>query len=231
MAAEHPGTDPRLQAWVAVVVYYWQREGVSDQDRIRLRADLDHDLGQSLAEGASIDDLIAADPGEFAREVAEADGILTGPLRPHHEMTTRSFIGTALAGAVGGAFVAAIVVYPFGLYILDQLQLSLAGERTFALCLHVIAACLCTASAMLAVWWRFRFQNGLHRVVALTGIFLILGGAASVLPTIALAASIGYSTRALPVLVEIVIVVGFCIAGLRMAVWVANRDDKPARIA
>src|SRR3954468_18576423 len=138
MSAEHSALDPRLESWVAVVSYYWQRRGVSDQDRARLRVDLERDLRLAIAEGATAEALVDADPNEFARELAEADGLPTAALRPDHSMTTTSLIVTALVGALAGAVASAMLVYPVGLRLLDTLTLSYAGQGVLAIGLHVL---------------------------------------------------------------------------------------------
>lgn len=229
MSAEQPPLDPRLQAWITVVSKQLQRRGVSEQDRARLRADLERDLRLSLAEGATVDALSSADAGEFARELAEADGLAATPLQPDHPMTTTSFIATALVGAAAGAGASLVLIYPPGLRLLDNLSLSYAGEGNFAVGLHVAAALSCTVFAMAAIHWRFRFQPGIRRITLLTGAFLLLSGALSVAPTMALAATFDYNAAAPVVLLEVGLVVAFCVAGLSAARWVQSRRPRPTR--
>jgi hypothetical protein len=229
MSPEPSPLDPHLEAWVADVSYYWQRRGVSDQDRARLRVDLERDLSLALAEGATVDALVEADPNEFALELAEADGLPAASLHPDHSMTTTSLIVTALAGATAGAVASASLVYPVGLRLLDSLTLSYAGEGDFAIGLHVLAACICTAFAMAAVRWRFRFHPGIRRATLLTGLCLLLGGASSVAPTMALAASLGYNNEAPVVILEVGIVLAFCVAGLGTARWILTHISMPTR--
>jgi hypothetical protein len=215
--------NPRLEAWVAVVAYDWQRRGVSGRDRARLRVDLERDLRLAVVEGASVDALTDADPSEFARELATADGLITGPLRPDHPLTTRSLVLTALLGAAGGAVATVVLFYPLGLWFLDQLTVSSTAQGVFAVGLHVVAASICTVFAVAAVRWRFRFHSGIRRTAIVTGLLLLLGGAASVAPTMALAASLGYSGRTPVVLLELGVVLAFCIAGLGTSRWILTR--------
>lgn len=227
MSAEHSLLDPRLEEWVAVVSYYWQRRGISGEARARLRVALERDLRLALAEGATVDTLIDADPNEFAREIAEADGLPSAPLRPDHSLTTTSLLVTALVGALAGAVASVWLVYPLGYRLIDNLGLSYSGEGAFSVGLHVLAACICTAFASAAVRWRFRFQRGIRRTTLLTGLFLLLGGAFSVAPTMALAASLGYSRDAHAVLLEVGLVLPFCVAGLLTARWILTRKPRP----
>jgi hypothetical protein len=223
MSAEQPRLDPRLESWIAVVTKQWQRRGISEHDRTRLRVELERDLRLSLAEGATVDALTSVDAREFARELAEAEGLATKPLRPDHPMTTTSYIVTALLGAAAGAAASLVLIYPLGLRIMDGLTLSYTAEGVFALGLHVLAALLCTVLAMAAVRWYFRFQPDIRRITLFTGAFLLLGGAVSIGPTMALAAALGYNNTTPVVLLEVGVVVGFCVAGLGAARWLLVR--------
>jgi hypothetical protein len=93
---------------------------------------------------------------------------------------------------------------------MDSLALSYAQEGLVAYALHGVSAVICAAVASLAVWWRFRFTPGIRRTALLTGLFLLLAGALSVLPTIALATALSYSTATSVVALEIAVVACFC---------------------
>lgn len=224
MSAEHSPWDPRLQTWLEVVSYYWQRRGVSDEDGARLRTDLERDLRSALADGATVDALVGEDPSDFARELAEADGLGATSLRPDHSMTTPSLLLTALIGMLVGAVASALLWYPAGLRLLEGLSLSNSVQVAFAVGLHVVAACICTVFAMAAVRWRFRFHGEIRRITIFTGVSLLLGGATSVAPTMAVAAILDYSSAATVVLLEVGIVLAFCVAGLRTAQWILTRE-------
>jgi hypothetical protein len=217
MSTENHGADSCLAAWVNVVDYYWQRVVIAEVDRVRLRGELVRDLAQSLAEGASVDDLIALDPAEFAAEVAAADGIEARSLRPDPEITDRSLVGTVLAGATGGAVLALLTVYPLGIWLMNQSSADHEQQGWVALGLHVIAASVCLTAAMVAVWWRFRFRGQVRRTLALTGGLFALGGLVSVAPTVALAKALNYNSDPATVVVEIAIVVGSCSLGILAA--------------
>lgn len=215
--------------WLSVVDFYWQRLGVASTERDRLRKELRDNLEVSLAEGASVEEIIAADPGQFARDVAEASEVPTGTLRADHRLTTWSFVTTALVGAFLGGLIALAVWYPPGTRIMDQV--SYQDQGMVALGLHAGAACFALAGAMAAVRWRFRFHQHLRLVVGLTGVFLLLGGLASIFPTMALAASLGYSSQAPIVFNEVVLVLLFCTAGLLLARWVLGQVDRHTKAA
>jgi len=224
MEREQPQRDPRLSQWLSVVDYYWQRLGVPTTERERLGDELRRDVQASLAEGASVEELIAVDPAQFASDIAEANEVPTAALRPDHALTTSSYVATALVGAVLGGLVALAVWYPPGERIMDQL--SYQEQGLVALVLHCGAACFATAGAMVAVHWRFRFQRHLRLAVVLTGGFLLLAGVASIFPTMALAASTGYSTQTPIVIDEVGLVLLFCTAGLLLARWIFGRVDR-----
>jgi hypothetical protein len=156
MSGEQPPLDPRLEAWVTVVTYYWQRRVVFESDRARLRMDLERDLRHALAEGTSVDALTDADPSEFAIELAAADGLTTRPLRPDHPLTARSLVVTALLGAGVGAGASLLLVYPPGLWFLDKLTVSLTAQGVYAVGLHAVAASVSVSSP----WRRFAGASG-----------------------------------------------------------------------
>lgn len=223
VSTEQPMLDPRLRLWIANVSSYWQRRGVSEGDRARLQTELERDLALAVTEGAAIDDLIAADPSEFARELAEANGLTNASGRTDPVLTTTAFVVTAMTGVLVGAIASALLVYSWGVPVLDALPLTYSEEGVFAVGLHVVAACICAAFAAGALRYRFRRHAGIKRTALLAGGFLLLGGAASVAPTMALAASFGYNNTASVVLMELGIVVAFCVAALLVAQWIRTR--------
>ena len=223
VSAEQPGPDPHLQSWIAAVSSYWQRRGVSEEDRARLQAELERDLRLAVAEGAAVEDLISADPGEFARELPEANGLTDVSGRTDPVLTTTAFVVTAMVGALAGAIASAVLLYPLGLRVLDAVPLTYNGEGVFAVGLAVVASCVSAAFAACALRWRFRLHAGVRRTSLLAGAFLLLGGAASIAPTMALAARLDYNSTAPVVLTEVAIVLAFCIAGLLAAHWVHTR--------
>ncbi|MEA2641195.1 MAG: hypothetical protein QOF51_2589 [Chloroflexota bacterium] len=134
---------------------------------------------------------------------------------------------TALLGAGVGAGASLLLVYPPGLWFLDKLTVSLTAQGVYAVGLHAVAASVSVVFAMAAVRWRFRFHSGIRHTAIVTGLFLLLGGAESVVPTMALAASRDYSSRAPVVLLELGIVLAFCVFGLGAARWTLTRMARP----
>jgi hypothetical protein len=124
-----------------------------------------------------------------------------------------------------------VPVYVPGVRLVDSLTPSDPGQGRFTLGLHVLAALMCTAFGMAAVGWRLRFQSGIGRITLLTGLFLLLGGAASVAPTMTLAASLGYDSSAPVDLLEVGIFVAFFVAGLGIARWILSRRPRPTQAA
>ena len=66
MSDESAQPDPRLGEWIRVVDYYWQRAGLAEPCRARLRDDLMDDLLASWSHGAPVEDLVAVDPAQLA---------------------------------------------------------------------------------------------------------------------------------------------------------------------
>lgn len=220
-------TDARLPAWVDAVDYYWQRTGIAEADRVRMRAELTQDLDQSLKDGACIDELIAVDPAQFALDVAAADGTKLKSLGPDPEITDAGLVSTVLAGAVAGGVLALLTVYPLGFSAMDKLSTNYENEGWFALFLHVVAAAISVATAMGALWWRFRFRGRVRRTLVLTGGLFTVGGLASIAPTMALARSLDYSNASSAVLLEVAIVVGCCSVGVLAARRLLTRQHHP----
>ncbi|WP_134738256.1 hypothetical protein [Nocardioides sp. 503] len=228
--------DPRLSAWVDVVDYYWQRATVPRGDRERLRVALEHDLASSVAEGASVEELVAADPAAFASEVAGADGIEPRELLlPDPPLTDAGLLGTVLTGAAAGAATSLATVYPIGFDLMDQSSLTYDQEGWAAVGMHGVAALVCLAAALASVWWRYRFRGRVRRTLLLTGGLLVVGGLVSIAPAMLLASATGYSSAAPVVLAEVGIVVGLCSLGVLAARRLVSasqppgKDDRPPR--
>jgi hypothetical protein len=110
--------------------------------------------------------------------------------------------------------------------LMDDFALSYQQQGLFAVGLHAGAALIASAGAMFAVHRRFRFRRRQRLTVAVTGLFLLVGGAASVVPTMALAASVGYSSYPPIVITEVLVVLAFCTTGLLLARLVLSRADR-----
>jgi hypothetical protein len=224
MSAEQ-SLPPEVSAWFDLVDRRWQRLRVPARDRARLRLEAEADVTQSLAEGAAVADLVTADPALFATEVAEADGVW--PRVRRRDLTTGSLLVTALGGAALTALVLWWSYYPAASSVMDSFALDYDQQGRFAVGAHVVAALLCACGAAGAVRWRFRSDTRVNRTTWLTGLFLLLGGAASVGPTTAVAGALDYSTESSVVLLEILLVLGCCALGVLAARWVAARDVAP----
>ncbi len=217
MSIDTPNEDPRLIAWVNVIDYYWQRASLNKADRERLRDELMRDLESSLAGGASVESLTEADPAAFADELARADGAKTKPLRPDPVATKQALVTTMLGGAVAGFIVALALVYPLGIWTMDQTPANDNQQGWIALGLHVVAGALSVAGALAAAWWKFRFQVGTRRTLVMMGASFALGGSVSIAPTVLFARATGYSGEFWVVSLEVAAVVGCCAAGAWLA--------------
>lgn len=211
--------DPRLRDWLDVVDYYWQRSGVPEPERTRMRAELERDLTQALAAGAEVDDLVAVDPADFAADVAAADGVPAGAPRPDPELTDGSLLATVLGGAAIGAVLAWVTVYRYGLRVVDGWGFLYADEGLTIIVLHAVAACLCVAAALGAVAVRFRSRLGdrLRSALTIIGCLFAVGGVVSIGPTVAFASTFDYSTSTDIVVIELAIVLACCSLGVLAA--------------
>ncbi len=223
---ELPG-DPLLDAWIEAVSDQLRRSGASNRDRRRLRAELERDLRLGLADGASIEELTSGDPGIFARELAEADGLVVSP-RKNPSVTHATFVGTALAGATVGAAASLITIYPLGMRIVDNLRLTYGDQGGFAIGMHTVASLVCAAFSMFAVRWRFRDERRIWLIALTAGASLLLGGALSVAPTMAVAARLDYSSAIPVVTLEVSIVAAFCATALLLGLWLVRHVRRSA---
>jgi hypothetical protein len=211
--------DPRLREWLTIVDYYWQRARVPEADRRRMRTDLEADLLQSLAGGATVDDLVAVDPADFAADLADAADVPARPPAPDPELADVSLLATVLLGAALGAVLAMVTVYRYGLPVMDGWSLSYEDQGLAAIALHAVAACVCVATTLVVVALRFRsrLREQLRSALAIIGLLFVLGGIVSIGPTVAFASTFDYSTSTDIVVTEVAIVLACCSLGVVVA--------------
>lgn len=238
--------DRRLQTWIDDVVQHWEQLALSAVTRHRLRNELTQDLVTALAAGATVDELVAHDPAAFAADVADSSGVQP-PAAPSIEpptvapawqlaltvrrpldrtMTYRNLCGTALAGGIVGALASLFFVYPsvVPVYALvDQSPETIRPGLEFGLvmALHTVAAAATLAVACAVVALRFGRDPTTRRTLAFVAPLMGVTGAASVLPTMALARFFSYSGTPLVVLLEAMVVSAYLVGGIVAGRWLA----------
>lgn len=186
--------DRSVEAWLDQVEDYWRQHGMPSRERRRLGAELLADLDEAINGGAVADDLVAREVPAFAREVAEAEGIVltheADPAIPSRDELAK----TATAGAVLGAAAAWV-------WMSSHFLISPALPEAAALALiYLIALGLVVGGGVVLVRWRYRWWDGAVQA-SRVGAAAALGGViASIAPVAALAVLLGYST-ALPSMV------------------------------
>lgn len=210
--------SPRLTVWVDLVETQWEALGIDEPERRRLRQELVADLGRALLSGAAADDLIAADAGRFAEDVAMAEGIEPSQARPtpRHAGPVDRFhlVVVALAGAVAGGLLSLITVYPIGIRFIEASSGDPDVEGALALCLHVLASLLAAACGGAAVRWHFRHLQGAKRLGFVAAAGLLASGAVAAYITVAFARTTDYSNRTPVVFTELVLVLFVCALGM-----------------
>lgn len=220
--------DPLIEEWIDAVEARWASAGVTGARRAGLRADLVADLEQASADGAPVDELLAEDPAAFAARVARASEVPRSRLarRPAWRFSVPGLMLGLLGGAVAGFVLALFTVYPGGMYVSDELELSYEQEGWVAVGMHVLAAAFSLAGALMVLAWAFPVRASAARTLVGLGAGVLAGGVASIWPTMALAHRLDYSFAPGVVLLEIAMVVGFCLAGAWVAWKVLQRAPR-----
>ena len=186
--------DRSVEAWLDRVEDYWRQHRMPSRERRRLVTELMADLEEAISGGAVAGDLVAREVSVFAREVADAEGIVLAHEDRPAIPTRDELAKTATAGAVLGAAAAWV-------WMSSHFLISPALPEAAALALiYLIALGLVVGGGVVLVRWRYRRWDGAAHA-SRVGAAAALGGAiASIVPVAALAVLLGYST-ALPSMV------------------------------
>jgi hypothetical protein len=215
------GAAARIEAWLGRVEREWQRHHISARDRRLLAAELQRDVEDAVANGASLDALLHQDIAAFAHELAQAHGAQPTPLALPPDPTLRNLIATRLGGGVLGAIVSWYFVYPVIGHTMPDAPMVAA-----LLFGHGLAAAITVASALGAVAWRFRESRPERRTFVALGVGFVMGGLLSIAPVAGFARTTGYSSASVVVLVETALAAAFISAGIAVALRVAGRADR-----
>lgn len=204
--------DRAASAWLDAVEARWRRTGIAGTTCARLRSELEADLSDALYSGAARDDLLAAEPYEFADQLARAHGLLgDGPVAGSARPTPAAFATTALLGALAGAAAVWFVVWP----VLNQATSTVSDDTSVAL-FYSVGAVVVLLGAAIAVRRRFRAYAGVRDVVgSLAG--LVAGSLAGLAPTLAISRALAYPSQPLLVLIEALPVLALAAAGILLA--------------
>lgn len=202
--------ETALDDWVDDVEDYWRRHDLSARDRRRLVAELEADLADAVAGGASVGELVGRDVAAFAREVAEAEGLA---LRPEVELVPPTYddlARTTTLGTVAGAAAAWIWLTSSFLII------PAVPEVAAIVLIYLIAAGVLVLGAVVAVRWRYRWWEGARRASLLAGVAAVIGIVASIAPLAGLAVLLGYSTALLSLVIFAGLGAGICFVVSRL---------------
>lgn len=231
--ADPAGWDPQLTAWLDLVERGWRSLGLTDSAVARLRRDLVVDLAQARLGGAPVEELIGPDPAEFAAEVAQADNEARArpPITAGNwsgvPRSTQGLVLTALAGAVLGAALSLVTLYPVGIGLVASRATTYEDEGRVILTLHVMAACMAALTAAAVVRWHFRSWGNRNLVAVVTCVALLVSGAAASGLAIGVGWLTNYRTDPNIVVTEVAIVVGVCACGLVAAARILGLQRPP----
>lgn len=208
--------DSRVTSFVDAVERHWTTGGMPSSTRRRLAVQLEQDLAEALANGASHDELLRDDPREFAERLAAAHDVgLT--LGEPPEMTTRALVLTGLAGGGAGAVVAYLLVYAgLAMYFVGPATGGVSEMVTIGI-MHGLAAAITLSGILGAMWYRFRHEPSIKAIITASGFLVAVAGAASVAPIMVVAAASNFSTAAIVVLLEAGIAAAFCALAIVLA--------------
>lgn len=193
MSGESSGLGDELQDWVDAVAEQWRGGGLPSAARGRLRRELEDDVLTALGEGAPASVFLDEDPPDFARRVAEAQGLpLAGPA-PTVAMTPGRVATTALAGAGAGALLWWLAAVPFLQYAVP----AGASHAAFLVVGYGLGVVLVLTGLTVALRSRFGPLALLPTMLGLVG-----GFAVGIVPSVLISTALGYPTD--PILVVIV---------------------------
>ncbi len=225
--------DARLVAWVQRVEDWWVAVGVRPPERARLLSELTDDLRQALRDGATVKDLVAEHPADFARTVASASQVAHSVRfwRPAWRFTPGRLVAVLTAGAAVGFALSLFLVYPMASRLFAQGWMTPEREAPVALALHALTAAVCLACAVAAASSTFPREVGDRRTVVALAAGLLGSGAVSIWPTMRFARAFDYATAAPVVLTEVALEVGCCSLGVLAAWRLLGRRRRPVLLA
>lgn len=181
-----PEPEWLLSSWVRLVRSRWAATGVSRADREMLLYRLHQDLTLARAEGATINELVATSPEDFA------DSCAAGLMSRSAGVDVLSLIAVCLGSGIVATGVAWTALN-LGVRILADSTILDAAWFTLSVDLALALAVLATMVG--AVRWAFRVQPDTALLVPRLAITLVAGSLLGFAAASAYGAAWGYSVR------------------------------------
>lgn len=216
--------DEDVDVWLVAVDDRWREIGVPGLERARLRRELERDVAAALDAGAGLLDLIGTDPTDFADQVATAQGHPI-PRREGVPPTPMRIAATALGGAVAGALVVWLGVWPY----LNDIAPTLSDAASMWL-YYSVGGVIVLLGATGALRLRLG-RIGLCRELAPTLIGLVAGCLVGLAPAIAISHALDYPTQPVLVLIEATSLLALAVGGIILARRVATRHRTAVDLA
>ena len=161
----------------------WVNRGMPPAKRRQLVAELESDLAEAIANGATLDSVMPDSPDDFASELAAAHGIELPPSQTE-PLTARDLVQSGVLGGLAGALAAWILVYQgllFYAVVGTPGKMSLLAEYAFLMSLHVTVAALASVAPIMAFAWLMQFSLSPLVLIMEFGMAGLFCGAAIVL--------------------------------------------------
>jgi len=213
----------RVDAWIHQVEVELDRRGVPTRKRRQLSAELQRDLDSAGTAGADVDELIDEDAARFARDLAEANGLVLLGTPVGSVAAIRTMVVTAVSAAMLAALVSWFLIYPAivgaGSARYAGANVTIATGRVFGsvevIIVYGLGSALVVLTALGAVRWRFRQDPVITpQTLVRIGCGLVVGGLVSIVPTVMFAHATGYSSAPGVVFLETAIAGLFGAAGV-----------------
>lgn len=206
--------DDLLLTFVDRVEKVWIRLGVAPTARRRLVLQLEADLAAAHNAGASVADLVSADPVAFAVELAQSEDVVL--MAPPPEPTRQAVILTAILGGIAGAAFAWVFIEtgPVGDLVFGQgpgLR-----EKYAWIPLQTLAVLVTLTGIAGSVWWRFRAAPGVRNLALRTTSLAAVGGVVAFMPLVGFAWATDYSTSAYSLVLGSVVAAAILGATIRL---------------
>ncbi len=211
-----------VSAFVDEVETAWIRDGLPSRTRRRLAHELEDSLHAALADGATLEEVLAADARTLAAEIASAEGIAADS-RAYDEPNLRGLVAWAIGSATAmAAFIWFFALIPVGMIFYNE---SSTASLVVSLSLiYGICGVLTLGAAARGMAHYLREVENTRRTVVLATAAMGITGAVGVGICVGVARLTNYSSAPVVILFYVLIVGALMSAGIAAA-WRSRRPQ------
>lgn len=220
----HTGDREAVTSYVDEVERAWVRDGLPPRARRRLAHELEDSLHAALADGASLDEILASDPHTLATEIATAEGLAPTLPNPDDHPNLRGLV----AWALGSATAMAAFVWFFAINTIANLVYDDSSTSSLLVTLiivYAICGALTLGAAARGMAHYLRSVENTRGTVALATAAMALTGGVGVAVCVGIGRLTNYSSAPGVILIYILVVGTLMAAGIAAA-W----RSRPPRI-